>query len=268
MRICIQTLFYASTVLALGCAAPVDVQQSRQPAAILPSVNQSAVEGTVAPAVSQRVDEAVESDAVSAELVADLPLAETFPLDAPLTPASNSPPSLTTRPALVITSARPDSTPVPLAREDVLINVSHCAIQQPVLATDVTSAFFIVHKRGESPLSLVGAQAPTLTSQLELQHRVEENGGYYAQVMAACLLKEGDNWFRKDRDYLVLKGLQTPLSLGEIHPLTLVFDDGRTHTCSAIVRQASELTPKKPTYIYLKNGAPYQYRDQVTYLDY
>lgn len=154
----------------------------------------------------------------------------------------------------------------PSTSSGLSISVSHCALQEGMVGNYTTPAFFIVHKQGQAPLSLVGVRIASLTSQTQLRVSNVEYGVTGERVIQAQPLMEGDNWFRKGRFYAVLMNIKRPLELGEMHMMKLTFNDGQTQSCNATVRSFDDLTPRKRTYIYT-NGMPYQYTDKATFVD-
>lgn len=128
--------------------------------------------------------------------------------------------------------------------DSTAVSVQHCAIQQSIPGAKATGAFLTIQKHGNAPLSLVAAEAPTVTDQVEIHEMIMNNGTMVMREMTEFPLAQGDNIFQKGGYHIMLMNLDKTLNVGETYPLTLQFSDDSRQTCQAVVKSVEELTPK------------------------
>ncbi len=124
------------------------------------------------------------------------------------------------------------------------VRLENCAIQETIPGAKATGAFLTIHKTGDEKLSLVAAQAPSVTEHVEIHEMVMEGGTMKMSQIQSYPLKPGANLFKKGGYHIMLMDMQKPLAVGENHDLTLQFSDGSSQTCRAEVKSVEALTPK------------------------
>lgn len=124
------------------------------------------------------------------------------------------------------------------------LKLANCAIQESIAGAKATGAFLTINKTGTQKLALVGAQAPSITSHVEVHEMVMQGGTMRMQQMPALALKEGANVLKKGGYHIMLMELKKPLKVGQTHQLTLSFSDGSSQSCMAQVKSVRALTPK------------------------
>lgn len=118
--------------------------------------------------------------------------------------------------------------------------LTDCVIQEVLPGKHMTAAFFTLHHEGGNQ-SIVGAKIPSVTDTVMLHRMVHKNGAMEMEKIDSYPLQHDETLLFRGNYHLMLMKIKQAPEIGSKHHLTLVFNDGKTAVCQAIVKTVSEV---------------------------
>lgn len=123
-----------------------------------------------------------------------------------------------------------------------ITQLSDCVIQAPIPGKHMTGAFLQIKRHSDEATSITKVEVPSITAHAELHTMTMKNNVMTMSPMTD-LKVQGTRIFRKGGDHVMLMNIphdKLPKA-GEMHTITLRFEDGTNASCSAIVKTPEEI---------------------------
>lgn len=131
----------------------------------------------------------------------------------------------------------------PLLAVDTELSISHPYVRLAPPNATTTGAFMRIENTSKTPRLLLSAESPVAKT-VELHTHVNENGMMKMRQVSSIAIDAGGQTELKPGSYhVMLIDMKQTLKEGDVVPLTLHFDDGRTKSVQAPVQKLPTTMP-------------------------